>query len=42
MTEQENIYHKNLINSDFDIPVFLPLEEGIESLVDLLNSRYDN
>ena len=42
MTEQENIYHKNLINSDFVIPEFLPLEEGIDPLVDLLNSRYDN
>ena len=42
MTDQEKIYHKNLINTDFGIPVFLPIDEGMDGIVEILKNKYDN
>lgn len=42
MTEQEKIYHKNLINTDFGIPVFLPIDEGMDGIVEILKNKYGN
>ncbi len=43
MTDQEMIYHKDLIQKDLDIPVFLPLEEGVHGISELLlRTFYEN
>ena len=42
MSEQEKIYHKNLINTDFGIPVFLPIDEGMDGIVEILKNKYGN
>ena len=42
MTEQEKIYHKNLINTGFGIPVFLPIDEGMDGIVEILKKKYGN
>ena len=42
MTEEEKIYHKNLINTDCGIPVFLPIDEGMDGIVEILKNKYGN
>ena len=42
MTEEEKIYHKNLINTDCGIPVFLPIDEGMDGIVEILKKKYGN
>ena len=40
MTDQEKIYHKELITKDLDIPVFLPIDEGVDGILEILNNKY--
>ena len=40
MTEQEKIYHKELISKDLDIPVFLPIDDGIDGIVEILQKKF--
>ena len=43
MTDQEKLYHKKLIAQDLDIPVFLPLDEGLDGILEILqNQFYEN
>lgn len=43
MTDQEKIYHKKLIVQDLDIPVFLPIDEGLDGILEILqNQFYEN
>ncbi|SUZ53890.1 uncharacterized protein METZ01_LOCUS6744 [marine metagenome] len=42
MTEQEKIYHKKLIATDLNIPVFLPIDEGMDGIVEILKNKYGN
>ena len=40
MTDQEKIFHKQLISKDLDIPVFLPIDEGLDGILDILESKF--
>lgn len=43
MTDQEKLYHKKLIAQDLDIPVFLPIDEGLDGILEILqNQFYEN
>ena len=42
MSEQEKIYHKNLINTNFGIRVFLTIDEGMDGIVEILKNKYGN
>ena len=40
MTEQEKIYHKELISKDLDIPVFLPIDDGLDGILEILQNKF--
>ena len=40
MTDQEKIFHKQLISKDLDIPVFLPIDEGLDGILEILESKF--
>ena len=40
MTEQEKLYHKELISKDLDTPVFLPIEDGVEGIAEILQNKF--
>ena len=40
MTEQEKIYHKELISKDLDIPVFLPIDDGLDGITEILQNKF--
>ena len=42
MTDQEKIFHKKLIVTDLNIPVFLPIDEGMDGIVEILKNKYGN
>ena len=42
MTEQEKLYHKKIILEDLKIPVFLPVDEGLNGIIKVLSDKYDN
>ena len=42
MTEQEKLYHKKIILEDLKIPVFLPVDEGLNGISKVLSEKYDN
>ena len=42
MTDQEKILHKKLIATDLNIPVFLPIDEGMDGIVEILKNKYGN
>ena len=37
---QEKIFHKQLISKDLDIPVFLPIDEGLDGILEILESKF--
>ena len=40
MTNQEKIFHKELISKDLDIPVFLPIDEGLDGFLEILENKF--
>ena len=42
MTDQEKISHKKLITNDLNVPVFLPIDEGVDGIVEILKNKYGN
>ena len=42
MTDQEKIFHKKLIATDLNIPVFLPIDDGMDGIVKILKNKYGN
>ncbi len=40
MTEQEKIYHKELISKDLDIPVFLPIDDGLDGILEIFQNKF--
>ena len=40
MTDQEKIFHKKLIYKDLGIPVFLPIDEGLDGILEILESKF--
>ena len=42
MTDQEKIFYKKLIATDLNIPVFLPIDEGMDGIVEILKNKYGN
>ena len=42
MTDQEKIFHKKSIAIDLNIPVFLPIDEGMDGIVEILKNKYGN
>ena len=40
MTNQEKIFHKELISKDLDIPVFLPIDEGLDGFLEILKNKF--
>ena len=43
MTRQEMLFHKELISNELKIPVFLPIDDGVEGISEILNNKfYDN
>tara|TARA_B100000989_G_C19526546_1_gene467209 strand:+ start:1985 stop:3067 length:1083 start_codon:yes stop_codon:yes gene_type:complete len=40
MTDQEKIFHKELISKDLDIPVFLPLDESLDGFLEILENKF--
>ena len=40
MTDQEKIYHKELISKDLDIPVFLPIDDGLDGITEILQNKF--
>ena len=42
MTDQEKIFHKKSIATDLNIPVFLPIDEGMDGIVEILKNKYGN
>ena len=40
MTDQEKIYHKELISKDLDLPVFLPIDDGLDGITEILQNKF--
>ncbi len=40
MTDQEKIYRKELISKDLDIPVCLPIDDGLDGITEILQNKF--